>query len=148
MPKDRRAVEEFVKSGRAIHVIHDSSSHSGIMGGTIALNVSKVGSWPNESAPEIDWNQHGADQQYLNSRLYPRFKSDMLLHELHHPTGLDCMETRTRVDIETPQDIKPEVAIWGDSFANGIGLCYDVEPAVKFYDSLGINNLIRECETA
>jgi len=146
MPKDRRAVEEFRASGKAVHVIHDASAHSGVMGGTLAVkawpfrelvNARSLEQFIAQRGLEIDWNQHGSDQRLLNEYCLC-FPQETLVHELHHLVGdLPGAEIRTRVDIETPKDINPDVATFGDTFSRIIGGCADVEAPYHFYDNSG-----------
>lgn len=160
LPRDRRAVEEFIASGKAVHVIHgESSSHAGIMGGTFGAHAARFrkltrcdtfhdmigkGSF----AEGESWNKHGGDQHHLARNLWPWFHRDLLLHELHHITDVPCDDTRRVISGAMPSDVNPQAAEHGDSFSNVIGGCSDVDKPYAFYDSLDlpIMEKIRECE--
>lgn len=160
LPRDRRACEEFMASGKAVHVIHgETGAHSGIMGGTLGLKCRRfrelircgtlhemidVGTF----AEGENWNKHGGDQHHLARNLWPMFRNDLLLHELHHPTDVPCADTRGSINWPMPPDIPPEVAERGDSFSKIIGGCADVEAPYAFYDALPLKvmDVIRSCE--
>ncbi len=76
MPRDRAACDQFVASAAALHTIHDSDQHVGIMGGL-------CGVWTSEfhrltglhnlddlfafaGLTDGEWSRHGADQVVLN----------------------------------------------------------------------------------
>ena len=42
LPKDRRAVEEFMKSGCIVHSLGDNRAHYGLMGGMCGFNVPRM----------------------------------------------------------------------------------------------------------
>lgn len=154
VPRCRRAVEEFIQSGAAIHVIHDASAHSGIMGGTSAFHseafkaLTRWGSWTEmvNSKRGHDWNHHGADQEFLNQSLWikvadrkymPRERPVLLMHELHHETDMaHHVPFRRTIDISHPPGTHPAVIDQADVFARVIGGCTDVEKPVAFYNSL------------
>lgn len=148
MPKDRRAVEEFIATDSrfAAHVIHDAKAHAGVMGGTLALRCASFREAVKAISLEelvsrgvdINWDVHGADQQLLN-QLSPLFLNRTMLHELNHDTGLPAFKT-TRV-------IQGEWQKPADDLCF-LGGCTEPEPAFKYYDSLDlvVNHTIRECE--
>lgn len=163
LPRDRRACEEFVRSGLAVHVVHDASAHSGIMGGTIGLNAAKwrdksgfptLSSFEHEAYsayPTDRWNEHGCDQNFLNAVVLPRVRQDLLLHELHHITGdmgIPPLNIRMRILGDAPEGMRQDVATLGDQYSRIIGGCSDVEAPFAFYDALDIPeiNIIAKIE--
>jgi len=133
-PRERIAVERWINSGKAIHVIHDSVSHSGIMGGTLGIRCSKFkdlfptwehmqGSIENTS---VDWNKLGSDQRWLAWNVEPAFSSSEILVNTKEMMGPK----------EDPRDL----------LCNGVGLAFHVEPVVKYYDEHEPNEKILKCE--
>ncbi len=156
LPRDRRACEEFIRTGLAVHVVHEASAHSGIMGGTIGLNAAAfrdlakfptLDSFEYEAArayPAERWNEHGCDQNFLNAVVLPRVKDRLLLHELDHITGdmgIPDAHTYRRIHGDTPADMRQDVAALGDQFSRIIGGCSDVEAPFAFYDALDIKEI-------
>ena len=110
-PREAKAVERWANSGHAIHSIHDSISHTGLMGGTIAFNTNRVKATiprPPEYMPV-----HGDDQRWLNSYVEPLYRSDTLYDN-----------TASMGPREDPRDM----------WCNGVGLAFHVDPYVKFLD--------------
>jgi hypothetical protein len=77
-PREYKCVEEWIKSGKGlVHVIHDSESHHGIMGGTSTWRAmefrDKYKSWDEfvskASVHGIDLSVHGADQILMNKEI-------------------------------------------------------------------------------
>lgn len=147
MPHDRRAIEEWLATGKAVHLMHGSESHSGIMGGTISVRtkefqklVGPIG-WERfvtQLGAAADLRTHGGDQRALNGSYRGILEPSMLIHKLKRTTMCSegAAEVRTIIAQATPDDIHPDVAIHGDSFANFVGACYDVEPPYAFYRGL------------
>lgn len=157
MPKDRRCVEEFIKTQKALHGINDHEQHSGIMGGLSAFHASKFRSISRTDSVEnvmglygkdIDYKRHGADQDLLNRlacHVFPHH--EILLHELHHRVGVVPGESRSKVaDFDT--GIDGEVLEKGDAFSPMLGGCVEPIPAFNFYDKPRFlhNGLIASCE--
>lgn len=90
-PRDRAAVERFAATGKAVHVIHDCTSHAGVMGGTLGLRAALVRPRLGASLEAFlasikqDLNQHGADQEVLRRRLAP----DVVDRNLPRESDLD-----------------------------------------------------------
>lgn len=144
MPHDRRAIEEWLKTGKAAHVMHGSESHSGVMGGTFSFRPAAIKpprampswrAWIAHNEPRL--NYHGADQHLLND-FRSAYDSSLLIHKLKRANMVNegAAEVRTIIAEPTPEDIDSAVAVYGDSFANFVGACYDVEPPYAFYNHL------------
>lgn len=123
MHRDRLMVEEAIKAGAACHVVHDSESHSGMMGGTSSFHAetfrSIVPKLPSFEEPEF--NRHGADQLYLNSVVLPKLMNKTFIHQ-------------RRSDVPYPQAMQtkrvlPQVTDL-DKASNHLGGCFDVERAL------------------
>lgn len=157
-PFDRQSVEEWLESGKAVHVVHWASAHSGVMGGTTSVRAEAfrrlVGFDSLESMiasqPDLTMQKHGDDQHLLN-RLLPRFAADTLVHDIHHQVGDmgPACEVRTRIAPFRPVAFPPELVTFAaDNLSPGIGLCEEPAPALAFYDSLNLPVMekIRKCE--
>ena len=131
MFRDRSMVEEAIASGAAVHAILDSESHSGpLMGGMTAFNAATFrGTFPNETLEsfinkplEIDLNQHGADQRFLNTVVWPRMKYKTFIHQ-------------RRNDVQYPEAMRTEGVHYSsldlDNVVRHIGAAYDKEKAAK-----------------
>lgn len=123
-PRERIAVERWIKSGKAVHSICDSVSHvpGALMGGMIGVRTY----WFRQQFPAIesllshcdrlgiDLNRHGADQQLLNAVVLP-------LAEREGEVWADTTE------------ILPPKGDGIDSLTNHIGGAYHVDPCVKWF---------------
>jgi hypothetical protein len=146
--RDRKAVDEFIASGLALHVIHDNPQHVGVMGGTITIRSED---FIRLISQRIDprymtspaWNRQGADQILLNQKIAPLVKGSMMLHISNPRDSMGLPLERVRPlsgHHETADDLTP-----------GIGVCVDppvLARAFHFYDSLDVPIIrkIREIE--
>jgi hypothetical protein len=72
-PRDWRCLENFVANAGTVQVIHDSESHSGLMGGTACYNAGRLrarighGTWEQFRADAEKWgvSDYGTDQKFL-----------------------------------------------------------------------------------
>jgi hypothetical protein len=79
--RERAAVEEWLASGRAIHIMRDHPFHKvpmlggmwGCRGGAIPDMQSLIQRWKL-------WGKKGHDQDFLRNAIYPRFRHDCLVH--------------------------------------------------------------------
>lgn len=143
LPRDRRAVEEWLASGKTVHAIHDNSAHSGVMGGTTSVRAPRfvellacrdLAQFVSRGQG-IDFTKQGADQDLLNRHL-PLYAAETLVHDLHHLVGdMPGVETRSRISQPAPEDMDQTVAAEGDRLSNVIGGCTEPLPAFDFYDS-------------
>lgn len=147
-PFDRRAVEEWIASDKAVHVIHWAQAHSGYMGGTLAVRCARfrelIGCDSLEkfvkrgSDRGLTYHAHGDDQHLLNQHM-PLLAVNTLVHDLHHKVGdMPGCEIRTKISDYTPDDIlkasfKHDEA---DHLSPGCGICWDPTEALKFYDAI------------
>jgi hypothetical protein len=163
MPRDRICVEEWIKSPHAVHVIHDASPHSGVMGGTLGVKTHRfqdlLGCHSMEEflahGQDLQWEQQGADQHLLN-RLLPKYASQTLVHDLHHRVNdMGPVDVRERAELPTARELcdmfpylSPNQAATANGLCSIIGGCTDPEGALKFYDSIDSpeRDLIRACE--
>lgn len=159
LPRERRAVEEWMRSGKAIHVIHENAAHSGIMGGTIGIrpdafmrltDCGDVWMLIEKFGKQFDYTKQGADQHLLN-QLHVQILDigrEILIHELHHDVGDLPGEVRKTISEPMPADLEEKVALLGDSFSTIIGGCSEPLPAFEFYDKLTNPkiSMIRDCE--
>ena len=135
MFRDRTMVEEAINSGALVHAILDSESHSGpLMGGMIALNAAAFReTFPNETLESlvnkplgIDLNQHGADQRFLNTLVWPRMKSKTFIHQ-------------RRNDVQYPEAMHTEGVHFSplelDNVVRHIGAAYDKEKAAQVIEA-------------
>jgi len=157
MPRDRAAVEEWLRTDKTVHCIHDASAHSGVMGGTTTVRSHRFQQLVEAATMErflrhgrdLDWTKQGADQHLLN-RLLPLYAQETLVHELHHRVNdMGPVEVRDKVGISMwlPY-ITPEQMDEADKLCPIIGGCTDPVAAFEFYDSIDFpeRELIRRCE--
>ncbi len=157
-PFDRRIVDEWLDSRKAVGVVHWCAAHSGVMGGTLSVRSKRFAellgyaSWGSFILDNF-WcslKAHGDDQHVLN-RLFPRFARETLVHDLHHKTGdMPGAEIRTRIrdgytDPALLASFDHGVA---DQLSKGCGVCWDPKEALEFYDRIQnpVMDKIRECE--
>lgn len=146
MPRDRKCVEEFIASGLTMHCIHDNASHSGLMGGMIAVKcqplVDKmVGAEPSTFTAATyklkDWDVQGRDQNWLNTFVAPLVRDSLMIHTSKPFDTEPCKELRQI----------PARGV-GDEVAPGIGVCDWPSKAFAYYDAMDIPiiNRIKEIE--
>lgn len=80
-PRERKCVDRWIDSGKAISALHDSESHSSaaLMGGMVGFRTEwireRFDSWidliSRASKHGIDLSKHGSDQQLLNAEILP-----------------------------------------------------------------------------
>lgn len=164
LPRDRRAVEEFIASGKAVHVIHSSESHAGVMGGTTSIHVPQfrtlinADTWDqyvNRNSSDLNWDVKGADQSHLWRTLYRGGNSDLLLHDLvdyertpKHNNDVIVPDIRKQISGDMPEDVPKIVGATADIYSRIIGGCVEVEAPYRFFDALEdpVMDKIRECE--
>lgn len=120
-PRERRAVDKWIASDRAISAMHDSESHgsAALMGGLVGFkcdwirNLWSGWEWFVDQARifEIDLSQHGSDQRLLNASILPH-AGDQLAWEDKASLG--------------PKD----EAL--DTLTNHLGGAFHVDPAVAW----------------
>lgn len=93
MPRDRAVCDVFIASGCAVHTVHDSSSHAGIMGGLCGFKadafrravgmdtLNELYAFGQKTREE--WAQHGTDQHVLN-KLIDRADGPTLLEHRYN----------------------------------------------------------------
>lgn len=86
-PRERAAVEAWIASGKAFHVMRDHPLHSelmlaGMWGGTAGLLPPLEALIGRFAAAEADRWQ---DQRFLRSHLWPLIMEDCLVHDSHQP---------------------------------------------------------------
>ncbi len=117
-PRSRKAIEKWLEGGQAMHVIHDSMSHSGIMGGTCAFRAQELrrripwGTWL-KMVNEFDLSRHGSDQHFLNRHL-------------------GFMDIQMDSTVRLPEMTDPRDKC--DGWARGIGGAYHAGPVADYYD--------------
>jgi hypothetical protein len=79
--RERRAVDEWIESGRPFHVLRDHPWQCAIIGG--GLFGGAAGYLPRMTETILKWRGgfYGADQDFLSREIYPRIKNQMLLHD-------------------------------------------------------------------
>lgn len=155
-PRDRAAVDDFIKSGHAVHVIHDAHPHGGMMGGTLGIRcgqfeelvgVTNLEDLVGLSTHSWDWNKHGTDQDFLNQVVLPLVESSTLVHELDRPRG-EMPRCHFKYSIDTTwrwPSYSPPV----HKEYPGIGVCAEPIPWLLYYDNPMLCRRlqeIKECE--
>ena len=140
-PRERKAVDRWVASGKPVSALHDSQSHSSasLMGGMTGFRAGWFKAmWPSydvvlqlATMRGIDLNRHGADQTWLNSEVYPATR------------GGEEVSNEDRSTLGGRDHIL-------DQLCAHIGGAYHVEPVVKFFDEnpgmCSKLDIIRRCE--
>lgn len=95
-PRERRAIDKWLSSERAISALHDSESHSSsaLMGGMVGFKCEwmrdRFSSWNSfvglADQYGIDLTQHGADQRLLNAAILPE-AGDQIIYEDRQTLG-------------------------------------------------------------
>jgi hypothetical protein len=106
--REARAVEEWVNSGKSLHIMRDHPMHDapilggmwGLQGITPALNEGILLS-------DLSRGEYGSDQLFLAREIYSRFKKDSLVHDEYF-----CFEKSA---LKFP-DIREKGAYIGESF--------------------------------
>lgn len=90
MPRDRACCDAFVLSKAAVHTIHDSDQHVGIMGGLCGFWASEFRKLAGLQSlddlyrfaglTDAQWGRHGADQDVLNRLVRERVRLTLLEH--------------------------------------------------------------------
>ena len=81
MHRDRKMIEQAIALGAKTHLILDSESHSGLMGGMSAFHHDTLSYFQSSTRDGIDMNVHGADQRYLNREIWPHVKQSTVIHQ-------------------------------------------------------------------
>lgn len=125
MHRDRKMLEAFTASRGGVHVIHDSESHSGpLMGGMIAVKPEHFPFGKDEweaAKGAYDLSEHGSDQRFLNSFLYPKVASKLLVHTRRPTLSYPCLRSYPALPQETPLD----------NVVKHIGAAFDTEKAMS-----------------
>jgi len=80
-PREYAAVEEWLASGKSLHIMRDHPHHKvvilggmwGCRGNAVPDMETMVDSWKL-------WAKKGQDQDFLRDVIYPRFKDDLMVH--------------------------------------------------------------------
>lgn len=146
-PRERRATEEWLESGKAVHAIHgETDQHCGICGGLVGIQSMRFRELIKcDSLAQfiqrgtyygLDWNRHGSDQDLLNQH-WNLLASETLVHELGWgKSPMPGAEIRKTISGPAPSDIPPIAAGQGDQFAKILGGCEEPLEPFLFYDGL------------
>lgn len=83
--REALCVQEWLESGKKCHAMHDARGHSGLMGGMVGFNTAwfkacmEVHSWE-QMISGWDLSQRGSDQNWMNQKVYPKIKDELLIH--------------------------------------------------------------------
>jgi hypothetical protein len=81
--REALVVQKWLESNKKCHAILDNRAHSGLMGGMTGFQTSwfrgcmEMGSWE-QMISGWDFSQHGSDQNWLNAKVLPRIKDDLM----------------------------------------------------------------------
>lgn len=118
-PRERRAIDKWLASDRAISALHDSESHSSaaLMGGMVGFKCEwmrdKFASWNAfiglAGQYGIDLSQHGSDQRLLNAAILP-LAEDQIIYEDRQSLGAkDHYIDQLAAHIGGPMHVDPAV---------------------------------------
>jgi hypothetical protein len=93
--RERAAVDEWLISGKGVHIMRDHPNHvEPIMGGLWGVRsgqLATIGELIDEYGPD---NHFGGDQRFLRAMVYPRVISDALVHQdsqiFSDPPAAEC----------------------------------------------------------
>jgi len=155
-PRERHAVEGWLRSGRALHVMHDHAHHASpgarafIPGGMFGLHVPAFRHLTGLTnmrqllvhAQQLGVSLHakGDDQVVLNSLLPPLIGDDYLLHAYDPGTG------HAAVDPVALPGVDKRALARGNALTPYTGGVFDVAPVVAFYNQLPSSNPIHWAE--
>ena len=91
MERERKLVDQWMASGKPVHMMHDHPQHTGMMTGMIGFDAKWFRStFPELTSPDslvqkavklgIDPEIHPSDQMFLNKYIWPKVKGNELLH--------------------------------------------------------------------
>ncbi len=165
--RERCATEEFIASAEVgetnLHSILDNIAHCGIMGGLSGAKASALCSLaPTFEAfiaaagySDEEWAQHGADQNYLNSKVATKLR--VFEHAVFEVTGEDgeIPFKRTKPTTETAVKFATEIAPFddervpltskqfSDSLIPYMGVAgYAIDRAMSFYNGFDVREII------
>lgn len=161
--KERKAVEVFISSGRAVHCLNDSVSHNAVMmGGMVGFDtrkfrvVSPWNSWddllalgPNHG---LEFYTGGPDQNLQANEIYPLFyPHDVCCHRFkglpNDPRIRHCYHD---VPETAPLDIHPPVVENDfDKLCPHLGSSgYPVDQVLDFFDKHGREDIMQRVRSA
>jgi hypothetical protein len=83
--REAEAIETWVESGLAFHVIRDHPFHSvSILGGLWGIRFSESEWFLGELRKHKFDPRYGADQEFLSSRIYPKALNSLIVHASFH----------------------------------------------------------------
>jgi len=81
--REALVVQKWLESPKKCHAIIDNRAHAGLMGGMTGFQTAwfkscmEVNSWQ-QMISGWDFSQHGSDQNWLNAKVLPRIKDDLM----------------------------------------------------------------------
>lgn len=139
---------DYVKSGLAFHAINDNDAHGGMMGGLVGFRakkfLEKTGYQSfNHMVKGLDLNLHGSDQHFMNKKLHPKLKSNLLLHKLKG-AGMEAAVIRSTV----PEHNEVDKKLWvTDLISRYIGSAGVIDfELIRFFNSFDRNEKITKFE--
>ena len=143
-PREQKAVQRWLGSGKALHSMQDSISHRSarIMGGMLTFRVDALRAlFPTREALEkaiaesgIDMTKHGADQAFIWRTLKPLDERGELIVDTPETLG-------DRLKSEDPRDTCGGHAVH-------LGGAFHAGPAAAWYRLHFPDPLVSECEDA
>lgn len=142
-PRERVMVDEWLASDKAVHVIHDSTSHYGMMGGLCGYRAAQLRGLTEmhsfaglTAAPGQGLQKYGGDQTLLNERIVPHVGGHIFAHT--HRKNLWPDPERAWKDGEVIKPVPPLAA--GDEFVGDVANHY---VPVREYTAPGIELIER-----
>ncbi len=172
-PRDRAVCDQFMRSERVVHTIHDSISHIGVMGGLCGflapefVQATGLRSLDDVYAfvalTDAVWARHGTDQHVLNWILVQSPHLTLLEHRhagwgagrpgVHPPRSAGrypCAAWSVPVPDIGISHLAPEDAAEADRLGQHLGSAgFDVPAVAAFWDEHGdpeVTCVVAECE--
>lgn len=154
--RQKLCVDAFLTSNKLVHGINDNPAHNiPLMGGMFGCRNKDISNRIGLNSlsdlynlvdySDEKWAQRGADQELLNSKIWPKFMNDSLIHNFN-----------IQKDVEYDNSTKYNKDLYEKDrvFSNYIGACglkQKIESAVEFYEKYirnDILNKIKDIENA
>lgn len=139
---------DFVKSAFDFHAINDNDAHGGMMGGLVGFRAKKFLEKTgyidfNHMVKGLDLNRHGSDQHFMNQKLHPKLKRNLLVHKLRG-AGMEAAKVETTV----PESNEVDRKLWvTDLISRYIGSAGVIDfELIRFFNWFDYNEKITKFE--
>lgn len=146
-PRDRVMVDEWLESGADVHVIHDSQSHTGLMGGMCGYRAKPLrdrlgmDGWNDLLKVQAGLEAHGYDQILLN-QLAPKLEP-IFTHSVK--AASISRGARPVASHQACPSFFPETRAWtANILGSHVGAPVNPAHPVEFYDGPGFSSPVHD----